>query len=341
MIRLPLVFVLIFVIAVLIVFPIPMKSPRQNDAKILRIGYVSGPQELLHSAAVRFAEQVERDSGGTIKTKIYPNGQLGTELVQIEGLQLNCIDVTISGTAIIGWTIPQYGVVDAPFLWRDYEHLETVWDGPIGEGLREAMKSKNGVEVWDIWPRGQRYLTSTSRRITCPRDLHGFKLRVPDFEIYIKSWTVFGANTTPLPFTDMFMGLKLGVVDGQENPLAVIYGNNLYEVQKYIMETEHLIGFYLFCMGPHVRERFSPEEITLMREALAETTWWYNREVADSEKEYRKLLEDFGNEFVLVDREAFRKLAIEKIPPLFESHWVPGIYQRISETPSHGVPEKK
>lgn len=332
MIRWPLVFVLLFVIVALVLFPIPENSPRLRSSKILRIGYVSGPQELLHSAALRFADEVEKATEQRIKVKIYPSGQLGSELVQIEGLKLNCIDMTITGTALIGWIIPQYGVVDAPFLWRDYDHLEAVWNGPVGAELRQAMKAKSGIEIREIWPRGQRYLTSTSKRITHPRDLSGFKLRVPDFDVYIKSWTVFGANTTPLPFTDMFMGLKLGVVDGQENPLAVIYSNNLHEVQHYIMETEHLIGFYLFCTGPHVGERFSRDELKVFDQALDEATRWHNAEVAHSEMSYRKKLEEYGVEFVPVDREAFQRLATDKIPPLFEKTWAPGVYQRILET---------
>jgi len=328
-IRWPLVPVLLVVILLLILFPIPSDSPRLKSSKVLRIGYVSGPQELLHSGALRFAEEIEKATDGKITVKIYPSGRLGSELVQIEGLKLNCIDMTISGSAIIGWLIPQYGVVDVPFLWRDYDHLEKAWNGAVGDELRQAMKEKSDIDIWEIWLRGQRYLTSSSKRITHPRDLNGFKLRVPDFDIYIKSWTVFGANTTPLPFTDIFMGLKLGVVDGQENPLAVIYSNNLHEVQQYIMETEHLIGLYLVCVGPHVTERFSPEEISVFRQALRNATQWHNAEVAHSENEYRKKLEEYGIEFVPVDREAFQKLATEKIPPLFDRSWAPGIYHRI------------
>lgn len=333
MIRRSFVIILLAAVVVLCLFPIPTNSYRLAESKVLRIAYVYGPQELLHATVLRFVEEVERESAGSIRIKLYPNGQLGDERALVEGLRLNSSDIVLCGTSVIGWTVPEYSVVDAPFLWRDYEHLESVWNGGIGEGLRDAMKRKSGVEFWDIWPRGQRYLTSTSRRIIHPRDLKGFKLRVPDLDIYIKSWTVFGANTTPLPFSDMFMGLKLGVVDGQENPLAAIYSNHLHEVQHYIMETEHLIGFYLFCVGPHLAERFSVAEREILHKGLAVATEWYNRELAEAEKNYRHLLEEYGIEFVPVDREAFRALAIEKIPPLFQSDWVPDIYRRIAETP--------
>ena len=306
---------------------------QQRDEKIIRMGYVSGPTELLHSAAGQFADRVAEESGGKLRVKLYPSGQLGDDRETVEGLRLRSIDMTVMGCAFIGWYAPEYGMTEAPFLWRDYEHIDRVWRGEIGEELRQTLRDRAGLEMLHLWYRGPRYLTTTSKKIHRPEDLHGLKLRVPELEVYIKSWQTFGANTTPLPFTDMFMALKLGVVEGQENPLATIYGNNLHEVQKYIMETLHLIGFYVFCTGPHLNERFTEQERKIIFEAARYATDWHNREVERSEAEYRRLLTEAGVEFVPVDREAFRTLAKEKIPPLFDKTWKPGLYRRILETP--------
>ena len=306
---------------------------QKSDVKILRMAYVSGPTELLHTAAKRFAEDVSKRTGGRVRVKLYPGGQLGDDRETIEGLKLGSIDMTATGCAFIGWYAPEYGLVEAPFLWRDYGHIDRVWHGEIGRELRETIRRRAGVEMLYLWYRGPRYLTTTSRIIHTPADLHGLKLRVPELEVYIKSWQTFGANTTPLPFTDMFMALKLGVVEGQENPLATIYGNHLQEVQKYIMETRHLIGFYVFCVGPLFEQRFTPEERKAILGAAAEATAWHNREVARCEVEYREKLIADGVEFVPVDREAFVKLAKEKIPAEFENVWKPGLYRRIQETP--------
>jgi TRAP-type C4-dicarboxylate transport system substrate-binding protein len=131
----------------------------------------------------------------------------------------------------------------------------------------------------------------------------------------------------------MFMALKLGVVEGQENPLATIYGNNLHEVQKYIMETHHLIGFYVFCTGPHFDKRFTEQEREIILEAARYATDWHNRELQRAEAEYRSKLAAAGVEFVSVDREAFLELAKEKIPGQFKKTWKPGLYRRILETP--------
>jgi len=303
----------------------------EQAVKIVRVGYVSGPTELVHRGAEVFAQKVAEKSEGRIRVKLYPSGQLGDDRVLAEGLQLRSVDFILTGCAIIGWYTPEYTVAEAPFVWRDYEHIEKAWNGAIGEEIREAMRKKNGIEIMYLWMRGPRYLTSTSEPIRNPDDLDGFKLRVPELEIYMKSWQAFGANTTPIPFTDMFMALRLGVVEGQENPLGTIYGNHLHEVQRYIMETKHLISFYLFCAGPHFLTHFTPEEQKILLEAAREATEWHNAEVESAETDYRKKLEESGVEFIDVDRDAFRKRALERIPPVFKDVWKQGIYERILE----------
>ena len=306
---------------------------REEDEKLIRMAYVSGTTELLHAAAEQFARLVAERSEGRLRVKLYPAGQLGDDRETVEGLKLRSIDMTVMGCAIIGWYAPEYGLMEAPFLWRDYEHIDRVWRGKIGKDLRDTMRDRAGVEMLHLWYRGPRYLTTTSKRIRTPDDLRGLKLRVPELEVYIKSWQTFGANTTPLPFTDMFMGLKLGIVEGQENPLATIYGNNLHEVQKYIMETRHLIGFYVFCTGPYFDERFTEEERKIILAAARDATDWHNREVENAEADYRKKLTEAGVEFVSVDREAFISLAKEKIPAQFGNTWKHDLYRRILETP--------
>jgi tripartite ATP-independent transporter DctP family solute receptor len=306
---------------------------QERDEKVIRMGYVSGPTVLLHSAAQEFADRVAQRSGGKLRVRLYPSGQLGDDRETVEGLRLRSIDMTVMGCAFIGWYAPEYGMTEAPFVWRDYQHIDRVWRGEIGEELRRTLRERAGLEMRHLWYRGPRYLTTTSKKIHSPDDLRGLKLRVPELEVYIKSWQTFGANTTPLPFTDMFMALKLGVVEGQENPLATIYGNNLHEVQKYIMETHHLIGFYVFCTGPHFDKRFTEQEREIILEAARYATDWHNRELQRAEAEYRSKLAAAGVEFVSVDREAFLELAKEKIPGQFKKTWKPGLYRRILETP--------
>ena len=300
--------------------------------KIIRLAYTAGTSELLHLASVRLAERVKAESGGRLVVRLYPSGQLGNERELMEGLRLGSADMIVTGLAIIGWYAPEYGVFEVPFLWRDYDHLQKVWNGPVGEELRAVMQARAQVRLMQPWFRGPRYLTTTSRKVLSPDDLKGMKLRVPELEVYIKAWQIFGANVTPVPFTDMFMALKLGVVDGQENPLATIFASHLNEVQKYAMETRHLISFYVPAIGPYLERRLDAEERALLMRALDDATRWHNEEVERAESEYRAKLEAAGMTFVPLDTEPFRRLARERLPPPFAHVWKPGLFGRISET---------
>jgi tripartite ATP-independent transporter DctP family solute receptor len=307
-------------------------SKTQERPKLFRVAHVYGQSELVHKAVEHFAEQVEKESGGSIDVRFYPNGQLGKERETFEGLRLHSIDMMISGSSIIGWYMPEYAVVDVPFLFRDYDHIKKVWQGKIGTEMRQIMKERTGAEMLDLWFRGPRYLTASSKIIRSPEDLHGFKLRVPEFEIYLKSWQAFGANVTPIPVTDLLMALKFGVVDGQENPLATIYGNNLHEVQKYIMRTEHLLGIFVVCIDQSFRNRFTDQEQMIILNAVKKTTDWHNAELFAAEREYERKLQESGIGFIDVNRETFQRLARKKIPPLFENRWATDILNRINET---------
>ena len=298
--------------------------------KIFRVAYAQGPTELLHQAALRMAAQIKQESGGKLEVRLFPSGQLGNEREIVEGLKLGCADMIVTGGAVIGWYAPEFGAFEAPFVWRDYAHVEQVWNGAAGKDLRDTLVARAGIRLLRPWFRGPRYLTTTSRKVLSPGDLKGLKLRVPELEVFIKSWQTFGANVTPIPFTDMFMALKLGVVDGQENPLATVYANHLHEVQKYIMETRHLISFYLPAIGERFTRRLDAQEQALVMRAFDAATEWHNQEVERAEATYRQEIEKAGVEFVPLDVEPFRKLARERIPGQFASVWKRGLYEQIS-----------
>lgn len=294
----------------------------------LKVAYVMAPGGSVHEGALEFARLVEKNSNGKIKVKLYPNGQLGNDRELTESMILGSVDMILTGPSVIGWYAPEYGIMEAPFMFKSYDHLIQILKGDIGNDIEKKLK-KSGIHFISYWLRGPRYLTTTDKVIHSPPDLEGLKLRVPELPTYIRSWKVFGANPTPLPYSDMFMALKQGVVDGQENPLEVIYTSHLYETQKYIMETKHLLSFYIFAAGDPFYKKFSPENQNIIFNAAREAAIYQNRLMEEYEAEYRKNLMEFGTEFIEVDREAFEELAMEVIPPFFEGKWKSGIFDRI------------
>jgi len=301
----------------------------QTKQKELRLAYVMSSGGTSQAGAEEFARLVEERTNGNINVRLYPNGVLGNERILVESLVLRGVDMVITGSAIIGWYAPEYGVIEAPFLFRDYVHLDMVLDGQIGKDIEAAIRRKFNLHFLTHFHRGPRYLTTTNRKVYSPNDLSGLKLRVPELPVYIRSWAAFGANPTPVAFNDMFMALRQGVVEGQENPLEVIYTSHLHETQNYIMETEHLLGFYSIVVGHYFYEKFSEHEQKIIIQAAKEAGRYQNSLLEKFEEEYKKRLIESGVEFVEVNREAFERLALEKLPPVFEEDWATGIFETI------------
>lgn len=300
-----------------------------KEVKTFRLAYVMSTTGNVHAAAEKFAEIVSERTNGKVRVKLYPSGQLGTGRVSSEGLRLGSVDGIIEGPAIIGWYAPEYGTIEAPFVFRDYEHLDKVLNGKIGKEMESLLKKNQQISMLSYWHRGPRYLTTTNRKIKVPEDLSGMKLRVPELPTYIKSWSIFGANTTPIPYSDLFMALRLGIVEGQENPMEVIFSENLHEVQNYIIETKHLISFYLFAVGKNFESKYDESTKKIILEALEIAREYQNNLVQDSEEEYRRLLKERGMEFIKPDTEAFRNLAITRFPQEFKGIWAEDLYERI------------
>jgi len=315
----------LIIISIFILF----SCSENKQYKEFRLAYVMAPGGTSHSAAEKFSELVYKRSGGKIRVKLYPNGILGNDRILVEGLRLRSIDMIIAGPSIIGWNAPQFSVIEAPFVFRSYEHMEKVMYGEIGKEIETAMYKQRKIHFLAFLHRGPRYLTTTNTIIQEPKDLQGLKLRVPELPIYIKSWRTFGANPTPLAYSDMFMALKQGVVDGQENPLEVIYTSHLYETQKYIMETKHLISFYVASIGDYFYEKFTDQEQHLLTEAIKDAAVYQNDLVKKYDAEFREKLIASGVEFIEVNMEAFEELAVETLPDLFRDRWAPNIYERI------------
>lgn len=305
----------------------------KDNEKVFRIAYVMAPGGTSHAGAEKLKELIEKEKEFNIRVKLYPNAILGKDRELMEGLRLKSVDMVIGGPSIIGAYAPEYQLFEAPFLFRDYQHLKSVLHGPVGEEMEFEMAKGFGFHYLGYFMRGPRYLTTTSTVIKSPKDLNGLKLRVPELDVYIKAWETFGANPTPLAFSDMFMALRQGVVDGQENPLEVIFTNNLHEVQKYVMETKHLLSFYILAVGNHYYDKFSNREREHIQQVIDQASKYHDNQMEAFEKQYRKKIEEAGTEFIEVNRKEFEQLANDKLPKIFIGKWKKGVYNEIINSP--------
>ena len=224
------------------------KADGSKPVKEFKLGYINSPNGPMHEAALKFGEYVKESTKGQYSVKVYPSSQLGNERELTEAVTLGTVDMTLSGPTPVSWYIPEYSMVNCPFIYKDLQHYMRVWDGEVGKLIKQLLLEKKGLNVLDNWYRGPRYLTA-NKEIKTLDDLKGLKIRVPEAEITLEVWKILGANPTPVPFNELYMSLQQGVVVAQENPFEMIQTASLYDVQKYIMNTQHVASHYMLLIS--------------------------------------------------------------------------------------------
>ncbi len=210
----------------------------QDKPVILKLGHAVAPEHPYHLGAVKYSELVAQRTNNKVKIDVYPSTQLGNERDMVEGLQLGTIDLVVTSTGPLGGFVPKMFVVDLPFLFRDRGHAYKVLDGPIGRDLLDAF-SPRGIKGLAFWENGFRQITNNVRPIEKPDDLRGIKIRTMENKVHLASFKAFGASPTPMAWSEVYTALQQKTIDAQENPVAIIYHQKIFEVQKYLALTGH------------------------------------------------------------------------------------------------------
>jgi TRAP-type transport system periplasmic protein len=282
-----------------------------NEVVSLKFGHIANTDNSWHLAAVRFAELVNIKTNGEVEVKVYPNSQLGSERETIEGIPLGLCDITISADSLANWA-PSIALQSHMYTFRDSEHIEKFQSSEVAEKIRSEILNKAGLRVIAWFERGPRYLTS-NRPIRSLEDLKGFKIRVPDVPMFIKDWEACGTSPTPIAFGEVFSALQQGVIDGQENPLALIHSAKFYEVQKYVNRTAHVLQSIFVVIGEEKFKSLSDKNQQAVLEAALEMQGYERALFLAAEKELEDELKAYGVEFVDdVDIEGFKK-AVENV----------------------------
>lgn len=203
-----------------------------------RIGHLESPQQSRHVHIERVAEMVSERTGGAVAFQIFPSGQLGTQREMTEAVQLGTLEATVSPAAFLGGFNPAISILDIPFLLpSDEETAQKLRGGAFGEALLATFADR-GVTGVALWPNGRKNMTS-NKPLDDLTALSGQKFRTMDSKILIEQFEALGASAIALPFGELYTSLQTGVVDGQENPLDTIDKIKFYEVQDYLVLTEH------------------------------------------------------------------------------------------------------
>ncbi|WP_432403119.1 TRAP transporter substrate-binding protein [Wukongibacter sp. M2B1] len=304
------------------------EAKAEEEKFVFKLGHAADEENTWHKGAIKFAELVNEKSNGRIEVKVYPNEQLGNEMDNITGVQAGTADMVISGETLQNWA-PKVGVMAAPYVIRDSEHLRNVVDGEIGQEIEKEIIDKASLRPLFWYERGPRYLTS-NRPIKTPEDLKGMILRVPNVPIFVKSWEALGAKPTPMAFSEVFTGLQQGTVEGQENPLALINSAGFYEVQKNVNKTAHVRSWIYVLIGEKQWQKLPEDLKAVVKEAAKEAQEYEHKLFLEDEEKLTKLLQERGMTFVDVDQEAFKtKVETALKDTLTEEQF--DLYQRIKE----------
>jgi len=297
----------------------------------LKLAHAVSTAAPYHLGSERFVQVLSERLGDRFEIIIFPNKQLGSERSLVEQLQIGSIDLVVTSTGPLGGFVPEMLVVDLPFLFRNTQHVDHVFEGPIGQSLLTSLE-KAGIKGLAFWENGFRNLTNNRRAVFKPEDCRGLIIRTMENEIHLESFRLLGANPTPMAWGEALTALKQGAIDGQENPINIIYTHGIYDFQKNLALTAHFYSPALLLMNLEKYEELSPTDRKAFWEA-AQIAGRYEKElIRRGEAETLKKLEDLGMRVTLPDRSFFRK-AMAPVYQKYQSRFGETLIQEILDTP--------
>lgn len=278
----------------------------------LVIGHINDENHTWHKMAEKFKEVVEETTDGAVGVTIYPNSQLGKEVDMIMSAVVGSgdCDIVFTGESMQTYK-EELGIIGMPYAVTSDEHMQAVLNGEAGAKLDELMLEA-GLRNLGAIVRGPRNITS-NKEIHTPDDLAGFVIRTPESAMTMAAFEAMGAKPTPMAFSEIFTSLQQGVIDGQENPLANINNAALYEVQDYVIESEHLRAWVYFAIS-EARYSSFPEDIQkAIADAAAEAVAYEHELFLEEEASLKTTLEEKGMEFIEVDQSLFKEKAVSGV----------------------------
>lgn len=290
-------------------------SGKQEFKAQYKIATMTPASHMYTQGAQKFADLIKERSSGRIQITVYSDGQLGKgERELLEALQQGTVDLYAGSTGPIGGFSPSMLIVDIPFLFRDYTHVDKVLDGPIGKQLLDDLEKAN-LKGLAFWENGFRNLTNSKRPVKLPEDAKGLKIRTMENKVHITAWKEVGAIPTPMAWAEVYGALQQKVVDGQENPVAVISTSKLNEVQSYLSMTQHVYSPAPIIMSLKKWQAMPKEDQDLFVKTALEVAPWQRKLGRDSEE---KMLADLAQKNMSIVKDVDKAAWQKAMQPAFE-----------------------
>lgn len=232
----------------------------------LKIAYALAPNSHYGVAANSFNDSLQKLAPGRFKVEQFPSSALGGERETIESLQLGNLEMVVTSSGPVINFVPEAGIMDIPFLFRDSAHARAALDGAPGQEILAKFPAKGLVAL--AWgEQGFRHLTNSKHAVNTPADMKGLKLRTMENPVHMTAFRTLGASPTPMAWPEVIQGLQQGTIDGQENPMSVIVSAKLPEVQKYLTLSRHVYSPALILISKRTFDKLSDSDKKAVQEA--------------------------------------------------------------------------
>ena len=270
----------------------------------LRFGHVGKPGSLFEASVNAYAECVGKESKGDVTVQTFGSSQLGKDRELLQKLKLGQVDFALP-SSVMSSVADEFGIFEMPYIIKDREHMKRV-QNKLGGTFQKAANDQ-GYHIVGYFENGFRNITNNTRPIDKPSDLKGIKLRTPKGEWRVKMFKLYGANPTPMAFSEVFTALQTGVIDGQENPYAQIASAKFQEVQKYLSVTGHVYTpAYVLASKKHY-DGLDAKTRKVLESCGESTQKVVYKKAAQLEKELLGVIKDAGVAVNTADKDAFIK----------------------------------
>ncbi|WMS42824.1 TRAP transporter substrate-binding protein [Acuticoccus sp. MNP-M23] len=266
-------------------------------------GISAATGSLQQRTAAEFTKRANEKLGDKAVVKLFDSSQLGKDQEMLQKLKLGTLQISLP-SSIMSSISDQFALFDMPFLVADRDHMGRIEAEIFWPDIAPTVEG-NGYKVLAVWENGVRHISNNERPINTPADLEGIKIRTPKSTWRVKMFEEYGANPTPMAFSEVFTALQTGVIDGQENPYTNIEAAKLNEVQKYLSKTGHVYSPAYPTMGKRTYDNMDPEIRDVLEQTAREMEAWAREQGAADDEALEKELVDGGMEFNVADRAAF------------------------------------
>lgn len=278
-------------------------SPVHAQVLELKLGNTASPGSLQQIAAEEYARRVNEKLAGKVHVTVFGNSQLGNENELLQKLKIGSVDFSMPST-IMSTVSATFGVFDMPYLIKDRAHMARFRDRVFWQDLAPTTE-KQGIRIVSVVENGFRQITNNVRPINTPDDLKGIKLRVPPGIWRTRMFQAYGANPSPMQFSELFVALQTGVMDGQENPFTQIYSAKLHEVQKYLSLSGHVYTPAYLTVGARKWATLPADVRSTLEQTAKETQAFVYETAQKQETELLEKIKASGIQVNEVDKNAF------------------------------------